>query len=179
MSSSCVLTSLKFIQNISSIFGVALMTAQFDPTSAQQDCPFTQIAQWVAANLSPTCQNDLLLFNTSWSTQQGMDALDRSCTDDSCGGAVYRYLLANCSPLQSLVQQQRCAANGTLRCFYGEYPTAYPTFFNSTAFTDLSTTCSQANATNPCPEGCAEALMTIRDNIGCCFNNYYIQCIWK
>ena len=53
------------------------------------------------------------------------------------------------------------------------YPTAYPTFFNSTAFTDLSTTCSQANATNPCPEGCAEALMTIRDNIGCCFNNYY------
>jgi len=143
-------------------------------TSAQRpDCSLTQLTAWGAANLSPACGSDQLLFNTSWTTAAGMAALDRICMDDSCGGAVYRYLLANCSNTQSFVQQQRCATNGTLRCFYGEWPTAYPTFFNSTAFTDLFTTCSQANATNPCPEGCAEALMTIRDDIGCCFNNYY------
>ena len=156
---------------VACIFGITLMSAS---TSAQRpDCSFIQISDWAQANLSPACVNDLFIFNTSWNTAVGMTGLDRTCTDDSCGGALYRYLLANCSNTQSFVQQQRCATNGTLRCFYGEWPTAYPTFFNSTAFTDLFTTCSQANLTNPCPEGCAEALMTIRGNIGCCFNNYY------
>ena len=139
----------------------------------QADCPFTQISQWVINNLDADCVTDLGVFNTSWSSPAGMAALDRTCTDDSCGGALYRYLLARCSPLQSFVQQQRCATNGTLRCFYGEYPTAYPTFFNNTAFQQLQWTCAMANATNPCPDGCAEALWTLRWNIGCCFNNYY------
>ena len=143
-------------------------------TSAQRpDCTFVEIGAWAAANLTPQCGAALLLFNQTWQTPAGMQALDQTCTDDSCGGALYRYLLAQCSTTQSFVQQQRCATNGTLRCFYGEWPTAYPTFFNSSAFTDLFTTCVLSNATNPCPAGCAEALWTIRRNIGCCFNNYY------
>ena len=155
------------------IFGVALVFARLESASAQADCTANQITQWVTDNLTPACILDLATVNTSWSSPAGMAALDRACIDDSCGGAAYRYLLANCSPQQSFVQQQRCAANGTLRCLYGEYPTAYPTFFNSTAFTDLQWTCAMANATNPCPDGCAEALWTLRNNIGCCFNNYY------
>jgi len=49
----------------------------------------------------------------------------------------------------------------------------YPEWVNSTTFTDLQSTCNLTNVTNPCQDGCAEALMTICDDIGCCFNNIY------
>ena len=151
--------------------GVALMsTLLFDSTNAQTDCLPSQIEQWGAATLSERCLADNTI---SWETEPGVLALNRACTDDSCAGAIYRYLLANCSAQQAYLQQTRCAAYGSLRCFYGEFPMPYPEWFNSTAFTDLQSTCNLTNATNPCPDGCAEALMTIRDDIGCCFNNIY------
>ena len=164
---------MKFL--VACIFAVAVMSALFlDSTNAQRpDCTVAQIGAWGAANLTPQCGTALILFNQTWQTPAGAQALDQTCTDDSCGGAVYRYLLTQCSPQQAFVQQQRCATNGTIRCFYGEWPTAYPSTFNSTAFSDLFTICALSNATNPCPDGCAAALWTIRRNIGCCFNNYY------
>ena len=148
-----------------------MSTLLFDSTNAQTDCLPSQIEQWGAATLSERCLADNRI---SWETEPGVLALNRACTDDSCAGAIYRYLLANCSAEQAYLQQTRCAAYGSLRCFYGELPMPYPEWFNnSTAFTDLQSTCNLTNATNPCPDGCTEALMTIRDNIGCCFNNIY------
>jgi len=148
-----------------------MSTLLFDSTNAQTDCLPSQIEQWGAATLSERCLADNRI---SWETEPGVLALNRACTDDSCAGAIYRYLLANCSAEQAYLQQTRCAAYGSLRCFYGELPMPYPEWFNnSTAFTDLQSTCNLTNATNPCPDGCAEALMTIRDDIGCCFNNIY------
>lgn len=148
-----------------------MSTLLFDSTNAQTDCLPSQIEQWGAATLSERCLADNRI---SWETEPGVLALNRVCMDDSCAGAIYRYLLANCSAQQAYQQQTRCAAYGSLRCFYGELPMPYPEWFNnSTAFTDLQSTCNLTNATNPCPDGCTEALMTIRDNIGCCFNNIY------
>ena len=179
------------------IFAVVLTPALLlDSTSAQ--CDLFAIGGWIVTNLTPQCQGQMLTFNTV-PTQQTMsqwrNAVNYVCTTDSCGGALYRYLLANCNSLESnttgrvrnislaVALQNRCS-NGTStgdRCYCGESVSAViATIDNSlicmrSLSLDALAACAplQQNPNMTCPEACRTALQNLGGYLDCCFNSIY------
>ncbi len=48
-----------------------------------------------------------------------------------------------------------------------------PAVINADFFTEAKTTCFAASTTEACPSGCQEALQKIKDQLGCCYQNYF------
>ena len=172
-----------------SIFAFALTWALFlDSTEAQSACTVTAAAAWGFQNLDQTCQGNLLTMNNSAPTDVQLPpwrvAVEYVCTTDSCGGALYRYFLANQCTVLANGLQNRCATNGRDRCYCGEPvmpPAAGSPLICRRNITLASLgTCrvlgntTIGNVTVPqCTDDCRTELVTIRDYLGCCFNKIY------
>ena len=181
------------------IFAAVLTSALLlESTSAQ--CDELSIGRWVMDNLALQCQGQLGLFNTvptPQTMQRWRDAVNYVCTTDTCGGALYRYLLANCNSLPSNITgtvqnislavglQNRCAVNGTStgdRCYCGDTVASVSGMAGDNSFIcrrniSLDNLIPCAALQNPnvtqCPADCRTALQAIGGYLGCCFNNIY------
>ena len=145
------------------------------------------------------CQGQLGTFNTVPTPQtmpQWRNAVNYVCTTDSCGGALYRYLLAYCNSLPSNITgrvqnislavglQNRCA-NGTStgdRCYCGETVASVSMMAGDNSLIcmrsinfDALSACAplQQNPNMTCPADCRTALQAIGGYLDCCFNNIY------
>lgn len=187
------------------IFAVVFTSALLlELTSAQCDIP--SIRTWATANLMLQCQLQLGLFNTV-PTQQNMaqwtSAVNYVCMTDSCGGALYRYFLANCDFFESndtgrlqnisfaVGLQNQCSIGTSTgdRCHCGDPVSATPFTTNGTtpSPTDDSLLCRrnislddlaacaplQQNPNMSCPDGCRTALENLGGYLGCCFNSIF------
>ena len=181
------------------IFAVVLTSALLlESTSAQ--CDQAAITSWIFGNLASTCQAQLGIFNTvpmPQTMQTWRDAVNYVCTTDTCGGALYRYLLANCNSLPSNITgtvqtislavglQNRCAVNGTStgdRCYCGETVASVSMMPGDDSLIcrrnisfDALNACAALQNPNvtQCPADCQTALRDIGGYLGCCFNNIY------
>ena len=178
------------------IFAVVL-TSALPSTSAQ--CDMVDIGAWIQRTLARQCQGQLFMFNTFPTPQtmlQWRNAVNYVCTTDSCGGALYRYLLANCDSLPANITgsvqnislavglQNRCA-NGTStgdRCYCGETVSFVSMVAGNNSLIcmpslnlDALNACAplQQNPNMTCPADCQTALRDLGGYLDCCFNNIY------
>ena len=181
------------------IFAVVFTSALLlELSSAQCDTP--SIITWSQNNLMLQCQLQLGLFNTIPTPQnmaQWTSAGDYVCTTDSCGGALYRYLLTSCNFFESndtgrlqnislAVGLQNQCSNGTStgdRCHCGDPVSTVP----GAPSTDNSLLCRrnislddlaacaplQQNPNMSCPDDCQAALRNLGGYLGCCFNSIF------
>ena len=182
------------------IFAVVFTSALLlELTSAQCDIP--SITRWVTTNLNLQCQAQLGLFNTVPTPQnmvQWTSAVNSVCTTDSCGGALYRYFLANCNFFESnntgrlqnisfaVGLQNQCAIGTSTgdRCRCGDPVSAVPL---TPSPNDNSLLCRrnislddldacaplQQNPNMSCPDACRTALENLGGYLGCCFNSIF------
>ena len=181
------------------IFAVVFTSALLlELTSAQCDRP--SITAWAATNLMLQCQGQLLTFYTVPTPQnmaQWTSAVNYVCMTDSCGGALYRYFLANCNFFESndtgrlqnislaVGLQNQCAFGTSTgdRCHCGDPVSTVP----GAPSTDNSLLCRrnislddlaacaqlQQNPNMSCPDGCRTALENLGGYLGCCFNSIF------
>lgn len=130
------------------------------------------------AGLSATCAaSSMRLLNPAQLLPAQLeDLLDEVCRPD-CGGEVSAYLNDTCrAPFLAEV-------TGTLTCYRtdGEignrcFLALQPGLRSAPFFTNAESTCfgdPNANITQTCPSGCQEALLEIKNQLGCCYQSIY------
>ena len=122
----------------------------------------------IATVFTPPANNSTALRN----------ALDTVCTDD-CGGVYSNFLKTTCNdPLgaESLTiyctPTNRSAAVGNLCRF------AAGDILNSSFFNDLFL-CYNGTEDAPCSPGCREALLRVKRQVGCCYQNVYNNTLYN
>ena len=119
-------------------------------------------------------RTDLLTENGTRLIENATTIVENACSD-SCAGNYIRHIRNTCTGTNDNATDtvnglsRFCSTNGIIRCIFATEELYEPTF-NSTALNEAFTFCRAANESNICPEGCAEPLEQVIDQIGCCLN---------
>lgn len=165
-------------------------TLAFELVCSQEpgDCSVSAVTQFSLSNLNLACQGALLQVRnnrnemdqfTGLIDDNGMQTVNTAC-QDSCFGELYRFYLDNCPDDANATANanginQICSLNDNdLRCAYAVVtPAVYVQLFSSNSLGIALATCTTANETNPCPDGCREALEQLLTDLGCCLATSY------
>lgn len=138
-----------------------------------RNCTESDLFQYLQT-LAQECVSDFViqLNPTTENFNDRVDASQRWCRN--CAPTVYNWLLNECGDaVDALEIAHVCGHNGNINCFH---------YMREARFYQMPvTTCGLRSADNQtylpfpstCPDGCADALQEISNNLGCCFESVF------
>jgi len=133
-------------------------------------CSFLEVSEYISKLPDVGTECSAASTNAALATQPDnlLQDLGTFCTVD-CGRSIAEFILINCESSDSAIGTYvNCLHNGKGRCRL-----ARPDLFNLILIDNLQS-CTEFDPDNgTCPDGCAVALSTFFDAIGCCYEYIY------